>query len=79
MPTGDGPFDLVLANLIASLLVTLADPLVAEVRPGGTLLASGIFHDRETQVVETFAARGLDLTNRWTEGDWVALDLTRPA
>ena len=79
VPTGDGPFDLVLANLIAGLLVTLADPLVAEVRPGGTLLASGIFHDREPQVVEAFAARGLQLTNRWAEGDWVALELTRPA
>ena len=50
VPTGDGPFDLVLANLIAGLLVTLAEPLAEEVRPGGTLLASGIFHDRETQV-----------------------------
>ena len=51
VPTGVGPFDLVLANLIAGLLVTLADPLVAELRPGGALLASGIFHDRETHVV----------------------------
>ncbi len=79
VPTGAGPFDLVLANLIAGLLVTLADPLVAEVGPGGTLLASGIFHDREPQVIEAFAARGLELTNRWAEGDWVALELTRPA
>jgi ribosomal protein L11 methyltransferase len=79
VPTGDGPFDLVLANLIAGLLVTLADPLVDEVRQGGTLLASGIFHDREGQVVEAFGSRGLDLTNRWAEGDWVALELTRPA
>src|SRR4051812_5054911 len=79
VPTGDGPFDLVLANLIAGLLVTLADALAAEVRPGGTLLASGIFHDREPQVVEAYAARGLRLANRWTEGDWVALELVRPA
>jgi ribosomal protein L11 methyltransferase len=77
VPTGDGPFDLVLANLIASLLVNLAEPLAEEVRPGGTLLASGIFHDRESQVAEAFAARGVDQTNRWAEGDWVALELTR--
>ncbi len=78
VPTGDGPFDLVLANLIAGLLVQLADPLAAEVRPGGTLLASGIFHDRESQVVEAFTSRGFALTNRWDEGDWVALELTLP-
>jgi ribosomal protein L11 methyltransferase len=77
VPTGDGPFDLVLANLIAGLLVALADALAAEVRMGGTLLASGIFHDREIRVAEAFAARGCELSNRWAEGDWVALELTR--
>jgi ribosomal protein L11 methyltransferase len=79
VPTGDGPFDLVLANLIAGLLVTLAEPLATEVKPGGTLLASGIFHDRESGVVDAFEARGLDLATRWAEGDWVALELTRHA
>ncbi len=77
VPTGDGPFDVVLANLIASLLVRLADALAAEVRPGGTLLASGIFRDREPEVAEAFASRGFELANRWAEGDWVALELTR--
>ena len=46
------PFDVVLANLIAGVLVPLAGPLRDELRPGGTLLASGIFHDREAAVVE---------------------------
>jgi hypothetical protein len=30
-------------------------------------------------VVEVFAARGLGLANRWAEGDWVALEMRRPA
>ena len=58
-PSGEGPFDVVLANLIASLLVRLADGLVEDLRPGGTLLASGIFANREAEVVEAFEARGL--------------------
>lgn len=78
-PSGEGLFDVVLANLIASLLITLADGLVADLRPGGTLIASGIFLTREGAVVEAFAARGLVVTNRWAEGDWVALELRRPA
>lgn len=78
-PSGEGPFDVVLANLIASLLITLADGLVADLRPGGTLIASGIFLTREEAVVGAFAARGLVVTNRWAEGDWVALELRRPA
>jgi ribosomal protein L11 methyltransferase len=77
-PSGEGPFDVVLANLIASLLITLADGLVEDLRPGGTLIASGIFLTREEDVVEAFTARGLVLANRWAEGDWVALELRRP-
>jgi ribosomal protein L11 methyltransferase len=77
-PSGEGPFDVVLANLIASLLVTLADGLVEDLRPGGTLLASGIFENREADVVAAFEARGLAIERRWTEGDWVALELSRP-
>jgi ribosomal protein L11 methyltransferase len=77
-PSGEGPFDIVLANLIASLLVTLADGLVADLRPGGTLLASGIFANREAEVVAAFVARGLVIAHRYDEGDWVALEAARP-
>lgn len=73
VPTGEPPFDLVVANLIGSLLVRVADQLAAEVRPGGSWLASGIFVDREGDVVTAFAAAGLEVTGRWAEGDWVAL------
>ena len=77
-PSGDGPFDVVLANLIASLLVALADGLVEDLRPGGTLLASGIFENREAEVIGAFEARGLSIVNRWGEGDWIALEVRRP-
>ena len=77
-PSGEGPFDIVLANLIASLLVTLADGLVADLRPGGTLLASGIFENREAEVRAAFEARGLLIVHRWVEGDWIALEVRRP-
>lgn len=79
LPVAEGPFDLVLANLIASLLVDLAGELAAALRPGGRLLASGIFIDREPEVVAAFRAIGLVVRERTTEGDWVALDVERPA
>ena len=50
LPSGEPGFDVVLANLIAGLLVPLAPALRDELRPGGTLLASGIFIDREAEV-----------------------------
>ena len=77
LPSGEGPFDVVLANLIAGLLVPLAAGLRDEVRPGGHLLASGIFVDREGDVRAAFEAAGLQVTNRTAEGDWVALEAIR--
>jgi ribosomal protein L11 methyltransferase len=74
IPTGEGPFDVILANLIASLLVRLASELRAELAPSGTLLASGIFADREAEVRDAFMRAGLRVTDRFAEGDWVALD-----
>jgi ribosomal protein L11 methyltransferase len=77
VPSGDGQFDLVLANLIASLLVQLAAPLRDELVPGGRILASGIFRDREGDVRTAFEAAGLHVTRRWAEEDWVALEAVR--
>ena len=85
VPVDDGPFDLVFANLVASLLVELAADITASVRPGdgspgsgGRLLASGIFIDREPEVRRAFAAAGLRVVSREQETEWVALDLERP-
>jgi len=77
VPTGDGLFDVVLANLIASLLVQLATRLRDELRPGGTLLASGIFIDREADVAAAFEAAALAVTGRSVEGEWIALEAVR--
>jgi ribosomal protein L11 methyltransferase len=74
LPSGAPGFDVVLANLIAGLLVPLAPALRDEIRPGGTLLASGIFVDREGEVRAAFEAAGLTVTDRMAEGDWVALE-----
>ena len=73
LPTDEPPADLVVANLIASLLVRLAPELAAAVRRDGRWLASGIFRDREPEVRDAFATVGLDTTDRWAEDDWVAL------
>jgi ribosomal protein L11 methyltransferase len=77
LPTSGGPFDVVLANLIAGLLVRLAAVLYETTRPGGRLLASGIYVDREPEVRRALAAAGFHLTHRDAEGDWVALEAER--
>ncbi|MDQ2965310.1 MAG: 50S ribosomal protein L11 methyltransferase [Chloroflexota bacterium] len=77
LPSGERRFDIVLANLIASLLVELASGLRDELVPGGAIVASGIFVDREAEVRSAFENVGLTVAGRRTEGDWVALEATR--
>ena len=79
LPSGDASFDVVLANLIAGVLVPLAPLLRDELRLGGSLLASGIFIDREGDVRGAFEAAGLGVVDRSVEGDWVALEAVRGA
>lgn len=76
LPSGEPPCDVVLANLIAGVLVPLAPALRVELVPGGTLVASGIFIDREAEVRSAFVAAGLRITRRSAEGEWVALEAT---
>lgn len=78
LPSGEPPYDVVLANLIAGVLVPMAGALRDELRPGGTLVASGIFIDREAEVRSSFDAAGLRVGRRAAEGDWVALVASRP-
>jgi ribosomal protein L11 methyltransferase len=77
IPSGNRPFDVVLANLIASLLVELAPRLRDELAPGGTIVASGIFVDREDEVGRAFDGVGLRVAGRRAEGDWVAVEACR--
>ncbi|MFN8591491.1 MAG: 50S ribosomal protein L11 methyltransferase [Thermomicrobiales bacterium] len=66
-----GEYDLVVANIIARILTELADPLVAAIRPGGTLILGGIIDIKEDGVHEAFLARGLEMVRRDEREDWV--------
>jgi ribosomal protein L11 methyltransferase len=74
LPSGESPFRIVLANLIAGVLIELAPAIAAELAPGGALIASGIFVDRATAVRSALEEAGLRGERHWTDGDWVALE-----
>jgi ribosomal protein L11 methyltransferase len=66
-------FDLTIANIIDGVLLALAPDLAATVRPGGTLILSGILTDREDPFHHAFAkATGLSEQRRVREGEWCA-------
>jgi ribosomal protein L11 methyltransferase len=80
--TPDNPFaqsyDLVVANIIARVLIEIADGLDRAVKPGGTLVLSGIIESKELLVREAFEPRGLTLVNRSQMDDWIGLTYRAP-
>lgn len=73
-----GTYDLVLANIIARVLIELADGLVAAVRPGGTLVLSGVIEPREAEVRAAFDARGVAFARREQIEDWIGMVYRKP-
>jgi len=71
----DGGFDLVLANIGASVLVSMAPVLAARTAPGGRLLVSGVLEERRDDVAEAFAASGLVVAAELADDGWVGLAL----
>lgn len=71
-------FDLVVANIIASVIIELAPALAAALRPGGKLVASGIIRGRTPEVRAALRAAGLRDIASQRSGDWLALRATRP-
>lgn len=70
-------YDVVVANIIARVIAALAPDLGAALRPGGTLIASGIIAEREPEVLAAFASAGLRVAARRQDGDWLALVASR--
>ncbi len=67
------PFDVIVANLYAWILVGLAPAFVENLKPGGLLLVSGIAERSSTEVEEALQAVGLELLEKMVENTWVGL------
>jgi ribosomal protein L11 methyltransferase len=72
-----GEYDVVLANIIARILIDLAEALVAATRQGGHLVLAGIIEEREAEVVSAFEATGATIVTRRQIDDWVSLVLVK--
>jgi ribosomal protein L11 methyltransferase len=73
------PFDLIVANILASPLTQLAPAIARSLARGGMLLLSGLLRNQENLVVGFYAGHGLILRERRRDGPWSALVLERPA
>lgn len=74
-----GPYDLLIANILAGPLVELAPDFGASVTPGGNLLLAGLLETQESRVRTVYRRAGFRLARRLVSGDWSVLWLRRRA
>lgn len=66
-------FDLVMANILARPLREMAVAICAALRPGGSLILSGILDIQADAVEKAYCEAGLPAAARLADGEWRAL------
>lgn len=72
-----GPYDLLIANILAGPLVELAPDFAASVAPGGSVLLAGLLTTQEEAVRRAYLRAGFRLAARLVNGDWSVLWLRK--
>ena len=73
-------FDLAVVNILARVILQLAEQRLGEiVKPGGVVLCSGIIDTQLDEVEAALRQSGLQPYARRQQGDWVLVEAKRPA
>ncbi|MFS2154111.1 50S ribosomal protein L11 methyltransferase [Rhizobium sp. 2MFCol3.1] len=73
-----GPFDLIIANILARPLIKMAPQLVTHLAPGGSVILSGILASQRWKVLAAYNGAHLrHVRTIWRNG-WVTIHLDRP-
>jgi ribosomal protein L11 methyltransferase len=74
-----GPFDLVLANILANPLRQMATPMAAHLAPSALVILSGLLPHQAQGVIASYRARGLVLRRHLVINGWSSLLMQRTA
>jgi len=74
---GDGPFDVVLANIQADVLGRIAADLHRLVAPGGTVILSGLLTGDADPISAVYSSAGFAPVSRLDDEEWTGLSLQR--
>ena len=72
-----GPYDVIVANILAKPLQDMAADVVANLSPTGSLVLSGLLATQEDAVCAAYAEQGMILIKRYPRGEWHSLLLRR--
>lgn len=71
----NGPYDLIVANILANPLRKLARDVATNLIPGGHVILSGLLVRQEAAVLQAYREQGLHLKKRYRINGWSALVL----
>jgi ribosomal protein L11 methyltransferase len=71
------PYDLVIANILAGPLITLAPDIAAATAPGGHAILAGLIARQMEPVLAAYRAQGFRLAGRGGSADWPCLLLVK--
>jgi ribosomal protein L11 methyltransferase len=71
------PYDLIIANILARPLMSMAPDLARNLAAGGTVILSGLLASQEAMVLSAHRAQGLALVRRIHRNGWSALILQK--
>ncbi|NIU86350.1 MAG: methyltransferase domain-containing protein [Nitrosopumilaceae archaeon] len=74
-----GEFDLVAANILIDSIVAISEDLKAKAKPSGTILLSGIKDEQKERAITKFNKLGYNLTEIYSEKEWVAMVFNQKA
>lgn len=72
-----GPYDLIVANILAGPLAGLAPAISANVNKGASVILSGILNEQAPQVIKAYGARNFTLVQRIILKQWTTLILEK--
>ncbi len=74
---GSGPFDLIVANILAKPLIAMAPAIVDQLAQGATLVLSGILVPQAREICSRYGSLGLDLLEHNRHNGWSTLVFQR--
>jgi ribosomal protein L11 methyltransferase len=72
-----GPFDLIVANILAGPLVKLAPPIRGHLAAGGIVILSGLLPEQRARLVSAYRRQGLRLVRDFPREGWLTLVFER--
>jgi ribosomal protein L11 methyltransferase len=72
-----GLFNLVAANLLSEILISIAAEIKRRMAPNAVALLSGIMSGQEDDVIAAYEALGLHLEEKLPDGSWISLIFRR--